>query len=138
MNLMKLVCVIFTLFLSSRHKLSRKYPPPRHISHLTLLTGILAHISPLKKAFEKCKPVSLFSRFWGTSFLIAMWIQPTFSFTELVTCKLKAFMFWETVAFQKGILQNVIHRKRHSQENTCVGVCFLIKPCNFIKKETLV
>ena len=25
--------------------------------------------------------------------LIAMWIQPIFSFTELVTCDLKAFMF---------------------------------------------
>ena len=36
-----------------------------------------------------------------------MWIQPIFSFTELVTCNLKAFMFWETVAFQKSILKNL-------------------------------
>ena len=68
MNLMKLVCVIFTLILSSRNNLSRKYPPPMHISPLSPLTSILAYISPLKKAFEKCKPVSLFSRFYGTSF----------------------------------------------------------------------
>ena len=52
-NLIKLVCVIFALILSSWNKLSRKYSPPRHISHLSLLTGILTHISPLKRAFDK-------------------------------------------------------------------------------------
>ena len=51
MSLMKLICVIFTLFLSSRHKLPRKYPPPSPPRHI-----------------EKCKPASLFSRFCGTLF----------------------------------------------------------------------
>ena len=32
------------------------YPLLRHISPFSPLTGILVHISPLKKAFEKCKP----------------------------------------------------------------------------------
>ena len=52
-NLIKLVCVIFALILSSWNKLSGKYSQPRHISHLSLLTGILAHISPLKRTFDK-------------------------------------------------------------------------------------
>ena len=50
--------------------------------------------------------------------LIAMWIQPIFSFTELVTCDLKAFMFWEKVAFQKGILKNLKFTEKH------LTVCF--------------
>ena len=63
-----IVCAIFTLFLSPRNKPSRKYPLHRHISLFSPLTSILAHISPLKKAIEKCKPVSLFSRFCSTLF----------------------------------------------------------------------
>ena len=36
-----------------------------------------------------------------------LWIQPIFSFRELVTCNIKAFVFLETVAFQKGMLKNL-------------------------------
>ena len=64
--------------------------------HLAL-TGILAHISPPEKAFDG----------FAVPYFNAMWIQPIFSFTELVTCNLKGFMFLETVTFQKGILKNL-------------------------------
>ena len=45
----QLFSLSYNLVLYSRNKLSQKYPPHQHIS-------------PLQKAFEKCKPVSLFSR----------------------------------------------------------------------------
>ena len=100
---MKLVFTIFTLFLSSRNKFFRKNPPPSHISPLSPLTGILAHISSLGKMWA-CELIFKFLRYL---ILIVMWIQPIFSFTEFVTCSLKAFMFWQTVAFWKGILKNL-------------------------------
>ena len=89
-NLMKLLCEIFTLFLPSRNKLSRKKYPSRHISPLSLLASILAHISPLKMAFQKYNPVSLFLRFCVPYFDYNV-DSTNISFTELVTCNLKAF-----------------------------------------------
>ena len=97
MNLKKLVCAIFRLFLSSRNKPSRTYTPPRHISPLSLLAVILAYISPLNNAFEKACEVIF--KVFQYLILIVIRIQPIFSFTELVTCNLKAF--------QKSILKNL-------------------------------
>ena len=51
----QLFSLLSNLFLYSRNNLSQKSPMHRHIS-------------PLKKFFEKCKPVTLFSRFCGTLF----------------------------------------------------------------------
>ena len=51
----QLFSLLSNLFLYSRKKLSQKNPMHRHIS-------------PLKKFFEKCKPVILFSKFCGTLF----------------------------------------------------------------------
>ena len=71
--------------------------------------------------------------------LIVWRIQPIFSFTELVTCNLKALMFWEAVSFQKGILKNLI---KFTGQQLCQSLFFLkksyrLKSCNFMKKETL-
>ena len=51
----QLFLLLSNLFLNSQNKLSQKYPPHRQVS-------------PLKKDFEKCKPVSIFSMFCGTLF----------------------------------------------------------------------
>ena len=57
------------------------FPPPNR------------HISQLKKFFEKynCELIYAVLRYF---ILIVMWIQPIFSFTELVTCNLMQICSW--------------------------------------------
>ena len=59
-----------------------------------------------------------------------------FSFTELVTCNLKAFMFWETVAFQKGILKNLT---KFTGKHLCWSLFFCkvagLSPATSLKKR---
>ena len=65
-----------------------------------------------------------------------MWIQPIFSFTELVTCNLKAFMFWETVAFQKGILKNLTKfTGKHLCYSLFLNKAACLSPATLLKKR---
>ena len=127
----QLFSLLSNLFLYSWNKLSQKYPPHRHISLL-------------KKAFEKCKPVSLFSRFCGTYF--NRYVNSTnLQFNRTCNLKLQSdvdifldiFQIFSEQHFirqlwpaafkcklcKKGVLKN----SQSSQKNACVEVSFLIQ-----------
>ena len=52
-----------------------------------------------------------------------------------VTFKYECYLFCNkrhAIALRKKVFLKI---SQNSQENTCVGISFLIKACNFIKKE---